>query len=349
MRLVVTVCAVTVLLAYGCGGQAFTNEGGGSGSSGSDDGGVGKGGSGGIGAGSGGKSGKGGTGGKSGTGGVTATGGRSSTGGRQGTGGSGSGSGGVVGVAARRSDPPGRLRAARRRRRGFALRVGEPRLHQPANQVQPTAALVVGLNRLLIVALAIRHDNSAPNTIPSPLVVTYGTASLTRLKLATDGYYEAAELWTLVAPPLGTDKVTVKFSSAPQHAAMGVMSFTGAAQTATFGQPASVASSGMQAALSLTSAGYAAVVDVLSHGGLQWWTAAAWSARTRRDATTVVHGYSSYTPVAGAGNTTALSWSGASNANYVLLGVPVAEVRCPDPRPSTRRVTSKPRKKTAFP
>jgi len=185
---------------------------------------------------------------------------------------------------------------------------------------------VLGSNRLLVVAVAIRHDNGMPNTIPSPLAVSYGAAALTRLKLATDNYYQAAELWSLVAPPPGVDQVTVKFTSAPQQTALGVMSFTGAAQSATFGAVAAIAGGGTSATLSVPSTGYTAVVDLLSHGGIQEWTAAAGEQELWRDGTTGVHGYSSFTRVVG--TATGRSWNGPAAANYVLLGVPIAEVHC---------------------
>jgi hypothetical protein len=186
---------------------------------------------------------------------------------------------------------------------------------------------VVGVNRLLIVALAIRHDNGMPNTVPSPLSVKYGTTALMRLTLATDNYYQAAELWALVAPLAGMGQVTVDFSSAPQQVAMGVMSFTGAAQVSTFGTAAVIAGGGNSAMLSVPSAGYAAVVDLLSHGGFQQWSAAAGQQELWRDGTQAVRGYSSFARVGP--DATIRSWIGPAMANYVLLGVPIAEVRCP--------------------
>jgi hypothetical protein len=177
------------------------------------------------------------------------------------------------------------------------------------------------------VGLAIRHDNGmgTGGLIPSPTAVTYGSAALSRLKLTTDGYYQAAELWALIAPPLGTQQVTAQFESAPQHAAMGVMSFTGAAQTGTVGDIASTASVGTTAALLVPSTGYAAVVDLLSNSTVYTLTAAPGQEELWRDGTDGVHGYSTFTPVVG--SMTALSWSGA-NVNYVLLGAPIAEVAC---------------------
>ena len=309
-----------VLCLHGCSGDAFTASAGAGGSSGGS---GGTGGHGGVTVGTGG-SGVG-TGG-SGVGGGSAG---SSTGGQQATGGTGgviaADSGAVRDAATDASDSGGSVGVDAGSPCG--LTVGSASHTSASNQIQLAVAhTVLGLNRLLIVALAIRHDNGMPNTIPSPLTVTHGAVALTRLKITTDNYYQAAELWALVAPLPGPSQVIVKFASAPQQAALGVMSFTGAAQSATFGQAAAIASGGSSATLSVPSAGYAAVLDLLSHGGVQPWTAAAGQQELWRDGTDIVHGYSSFTRVGA--SVTGRSWSGPAAANYVLLGVPIAEVHC---------------------
>jgi hypothetical protein len=196
-----------------------------------------------------------------------------------------------------------------------------------SNQPQLVVSHTVrGLNRLLIVALGVRHDTGVQNAIPATVSVTLGAVALTRLKLATDSYYQEGELWALVAPALGVNQVTVKFASAPQQAVMGVMSFTGAAQSSTFGMAAAIAGGGASATVSVPTTGYAAVVDLLSHGGVQLWNAAAGQLELWRDGTNAVHGYSSFSRVSAA--TTTRSWAGMAAANYVLIGQPIAEVRC---------------------
>jgi hypothetical protein len=187
---------------------------------------------------------------------------------------------------------------------------------------------VTGQNRLLFVALAMRHDNGMPDTIPAPSSVTYGSAALTRLHRATDGYYQAAEVWVLVAPPLGAQPLTVQFSAGavPKHAAMGAVSLSGARQTATFGNVAATAGGGTSAALDVPSAGFHAVIDVMSHGTLHTWSPGGNQQELFRDGTDAVHAYSSYTPVVN--QVTSLSWGGPT-VNYVLLGVPIAQADCP--------------------
>ena len=242
MRSAFAACVVTLVFwLHGCGGDPFAaGEDAGESSGGSS----GAGGHGGVTGGSGGRGGAGGGGGNGG----------SSTGGHPATGGSGglvvpdsgplrdaaaeaSGSGGSVGIEAGSAC-------------GLAVSSAS---HTNGSNVGQLAWMhtVVGLNRLLVVALAIRHDNGMPNTIPSPLAVTYGGAPLVRLKLANDNYYQAAELWALVAPPLGANQVIVKFERPPQEVAAGVMSFTGASQNATFGAFASVAGGATSATLSV--------------------------------------------------------------------------------------------------
>jgi len=68
------------------------------------------------------------------------------------------------------------------------------------------------------------------------------------------------------------------------------------------------------------------VVDLMSHGGSQQWTAAVGQQELWRDGTSAVHGYSTFTRVSAMA--AVHSWSGPMAANYVLLGVPIAEVPC---------------------
>jgi hypothetical protein len=180
---------------------------------------------------------------------------------------------------------------------------------------------------VLVVALAIRHDADVPGAIPSPAVVSYAGTALSRVKLSTDAYYQSAELWTLAAPLAGTGTVTVRFEAAPQHLAVGAISITGAALPESFGPASEASGVGASAMLSFPAAGYAAVIDVLSHGGGSDWTPLS-ADQLWHDGTDVLGGYSSFARVAA--DMTTVAWQNYDGmaGNFVLLALPIAEAPC---------------------
>lgn len=186
---------------------------------------------------------------------------------------------------------------------------------------------LAGSNRLIIAALAIRHDTGmgASTVIPSPSSVSYAATALTQLRRKTDGFYQSAELWALVGPALGANQLKVTFSTAPQLVALGVVSFTGAAQLNTFGAVAEISGGGNSVALAVPSTGYSWVFDLLSQSGTAQWLPASAQQPLWEDGVINVKGYSSHT-TAGV-TTTDLSWQGMS-ANYVLFGVAIAQHPC---------------------
>jgi hypothetical protein len=186
-----------------------------------------------------------------------------------------------------------------------------------------------GLNGLVIAAIAIRHDNSVPNTIPSPSAVLYGSASFVRHKLKTDGYYQSAELWSILTSAPATNLVKVKFATAVQNVAVGVIGFVGAARDDVAGVISEVAGVGTSSALSASTAGYSAVLDLLSHGGSSEWDAKDGQEELWRTGTINLQGSSSLKDVGAA--TTDMSWSSidaAATSNFVYLAVPLAAAPC---------------------
>lgn len=187
---------------------------------------------------------------------------------------------------------------------------------------------VIGPNPLLIVTIAIRHDNNVPNTIPYATSVTYGTHPLSKLKALTDNYYQAAEIWALVAPPLGTGNVGVQFSAAPMNVAIGAISFTGVLQTSPLGPTFGVAGGNASVGAAVPSYGFAAYVDVLSHSAQADWTPTSPQIPLWSDGNIAFGGQSSTALIKT--DTNFDSWSTtASASNVVLLGVPFVAAPCP--------------------
>jgi hypothetical protein len=182
---------------------------------------------------------------------------------------------------------------------------------------------------LLVVTLALRHDNNVPNTIPYATGISYAGYALTKLKVQTDLYYQSAEIWALVGPPAGSGIVNAHFSAAPKNVALGAVSFTGVVQDTTFGTPFNVAGLYSTLNVPVASPGYAAFVDVLSHSTPYDWTAAAPQTPLWTEGNTVFGASSSFGRVTS--DTTATVWNSTAttNANVVLLGVAFGAAPCP--------------------
>jgi hypothetical protein len=187
---------------------------------------------------------------------------------------------------------------------------------------------VSGENTLLVVTLAIRHDNNMPNTIPYAISMAYAGRALSKLRSLTDNYYQAAEIWALVAPPRGTSNVGVQFSGAPMNVALGAVSFTGVLQTSPLGPAFGVAGGSATVSAAVPAVGFAAFVDVLSHNGSIDWTPGGAQMRLWSDGNVALGGQSSYALITA--DSTTDSWSStASSANVVLLGVSIIAAPCP--------------------
>ncbi len=90
---------------------------------------------------------------------------------------------------------------------------------------------VAGTDRLLLVRVAARHDTDA-------ITVTYGGTAMTRTTVstsvpATNGM--SAEIWSLIAPPVGTANVVVALNETANDIVAAATNLTGVAQSGTFG------------------------------------------------------------------------------------------------------------------
>ncbi len=135
-----------------------------------------------------------------------------------------------------------------------------------------------GVNRALFVEIATTNTAQATS-------VTYAGLPLTRVFVRTDG--RTAEMWELVAPPVGTANVVVTFSGIT-GAYCGATSFNGVKQSSPYGDFATASGLsllGLGASVTVSSAVGNMVIDVqnwnsllpLGIGGGQtvlWWDAA---------------------------------------------------------------------------
>lgn len=179
--------------------------------------------------------------------------------------------------------------------------------------LQWTHTVGPGLDHLLVVGVSLRGGETVTG-------ITYSGQSLTLLGARSNsGNHIRAEIWYLVAPPVGTGSVTVNLSGRAQFVS-GAVSFTGVLQTSPLGPFFSNASTGQgltDPTLTMTSATGEVALDVLSvEGGSQFPIAGAgqteiWNAAFGGPIT----GASSTQPGA-AGLTT--SWSKAKKGRWAI-------------------------------
>lgn len=90
----------------------------------------------------------------------------------------------------------------------------------------------VGTNRLLVVALSLRHTGTQAAT-----GVTYNGINLTPLIVQTNNGNARVELWYLINPPSGTANVAIAWGGGSTRAVGGAMSFSGVDQTTPLEDP----------------------------------------------------------------------------------------------------------------
>jgi hypothetical protein len=88
-----------------------------------------------------------------------------------------------------------------------------------------------GVDRLMLVGISINNDDF--ETVSS---VTYNSLPLTLVGSAAEADDSRVEIWSMVAPPIGTYDVVITFSAQlSRHAIAGVMTFTGVNQSTPLG------------------------------------------------------------------------------------------------------------------
>ena len=116
-----------------------------------------------------------------------------------------------------------------------------------------------GANRVLIVGISTRRA-------PTIATVTYGAASLTRIRRDIDtSSDETTELWYLVAPVIGTDTITVTQGAVFSESMVGgSVSFTGVDQTVPISNSIGATASSTTASVTVTSATNEIAVGIVS-------------------------------------------------------------------------------------
>ena len=120
--------------------------------------------------------------------------------------------------------------------------------------------MVSGSSGLLLVGVSINNDNF--ETVSS---VTYGGVPLSFVGAATDNDDARVEIWSLVAPAVGTADVVVSFSASLTHnAVVGAVSFTGVDQSDPLGLFSGAGGTSGSASVSVPSAVDDVVFGVVS-------------------------------------------------------------------------------------
>lgn len=105
-----------------------------------------------------------------------------------------------------------------------------------------------GANRLLVVALSLRHTGAQAATS-----VTYNGINLTQSIVRTNNNNARVELWYLINPPSGAANVAIAWSGASTRAVGGAMSFNGVDQTTPLEDPeGAIGNSTVGSAVSIT-------------------------------------------------------------------------------------------------
>lgn len=177
-----------------------------------------------------------------------------------------------------------------------------------------------GSNRVMVVGIAYYH--------PSAVITacTYNSVSLTAIPSAAAdmGDYHV-RVYGLIAPDTGSNTVSFSASLAMYGFGIGVMTYTGAHQTAPFGIPASATGNDTDPTVDVLAAADELAMDTLCilHSG----TLSAGSGQTSRWNAIQSTGFIKYagSTEPGAGAIT-MSWANTSSQPWALVAVPVKPV-----------------------
>ncbi|UCC45002.1 MAG: DUF4347 domain-containing protein, partial [Candidatus Zixiibacteriota bacterium] len=87
-----------------------------------------------------------------------------------------------------------------------------------------------------------------------PSSMSYNGVALTQVGVQTGTGQNRMEIWSLVAPDIGTHNLTINWSGEPSGASLGIITFTGVDQTTPLGTFASATGSGTSGSVNVTSA-----------------------------------------------------------------------------------------------
>lgn len=125
---------------------------------------------------------------------------------------------------------------------------------------------LAGDNRLMLVGISYRDNGSNTRQVNT---VTYGAQNLTLVSLLRNSSGSddvVTELWSLVAPAVGTANVTATWNETFTSKVMGVITFTNVDQTTPLGTEQTATGSGAAPSLVVSSATNELVFDVVSWG-----------------------------------------------------------------------------------
>lgn len=162
---------------------------------------------------------------------------------------------------------------------GFDNTVSTASTNNNSNALNWGHTVGAGTNRLLVVALSLRHTGAQAAT-----AVTYNGINLTPFIIQTNNNNARVELWYLTNPPTGTANVAIAWSGASTRAVGGAMSFSGVDQTTPLEDPEgatgnSTAGSAVSVTVTTTVRGAWVIDAVASRTGLTMTTAGG---RTQR-------------------------------------------------------------------
>ncbi|EMI15641.1 Laminin G, subdomain protein 2 domain protein [Rhodopirellula maiorica SM1] len=178
-----------------------------------------------------------------------------------------------------------------------------------------------GTNRLMLVGVSL--NQAAGETVTS---VTYGSQNLTLVGVEENGDARI-EIWSLVAPDIGTANVQVNFSGTTDGNTVGVTTFTGVDQSTPLGTFASnSAASGGTATTTVTSAADEVVFSVVAVDDTVDYNLIPGTGQTERwdllGGGDISGGGSTQTGAA----STNVEWTWSGNDNWALGGVSIKSV-----------------------
>ena len=182
-----------------------------------------------------------------------------------------------------------------------------------------------GSNRILVVEVAV-HQSGANETVTS---VSYGGQALTLIGRVQDTNKEEAELWSLIAPNVGTANVVVNVSGATTFAT-GATDYIGIDQSTPLGTFASASGKSATPTVTVTSAAGELVIDTVSVQGDMYPIAPTGSGQTQLWNT--YSGSHSGGDAVGGGSwqngsaSVTMSWSVNKSNNWAIGAVPLHQV-----------------------
>lgn len=178
-----------------------------------------------------------------------------------------------------------------------------------------------GSNRLLVAGVSYYHFL---NTVSA---ITYNGVGLTEIPgSALDSGDYHVRLYGLAAPASGSNTFSITFSGTGVYdAGIGLVSFTGAHQTVSFGTPVMASGTDTTPTVSVPSAADELVLDttIINHSG----TYAVGAGQTSRWNAISSNGYLKYSgsTETGAGPTV-MSWSNTTIQPWIIAAVPIKPV-----------------------